>query len=1457
MLRFDQTNWAKGQAVYVFAPDDGRAEGDRTVVIQHSVISTSALYNRVPVRNVEVTVRDNDTPGVTVVPIRAGSYVSQLNAFEEDGVTQVLEGAAGIGVTDQVVVRLGAPPAQGTTVVLDVVVPAPLAQQITLSNPLGDPRLSLVNGQWRISFTSANWDQPLILGIEARDDAAKEDPFTAAISFVRNAATTDPNYLFPNLREPMATLDVRVLDNEMGGVLVTETDGATLLIRDDLTTQADESTNDTYSIRLTAPPSRSLNVDLLTDGLADVVAVNGSPVTLGIVGELRFSESYVGAISVSGATITRGAGVAGSFVEEGFRAGELLAISGVIGSFVISSVGATQITLATAPGLSGNIASATLFEVTRDGSYSGTVNADAGARTFARTDGGSWLADGFLEGQRVRIADAQGVSGDFKIALISGANATRDDVLTLTAEGVVPPSFKGPVSLTIQRIAASVLFTQNNYFTPYLVTLRADPNFTLPPPREGVKVAPAGEHLFAAIRGPLQVEGGVAVAGRPLPASLKLPGEADSARVTVPAQPAESRQIDVLNVFNDGSQQNLSGGLTTTRLSGFGAVEGLDFGDAGAIFGEPGVFKGSIDFGRILFGPDRFAISETDSTVDVVNLLLGQGDDLIDVRGTVNAVATVEVVGDVIVASDSSGGSLQQDGIDWLAAGFLPGQTVTIAGQAGSWTVLDIKDATADPNDNSVLVLGGPSLPSLVGPQRVIATDPPAPNAVVAITAVTTTTGAIVSRTAGSWIADGFRSGQLVGLDVVNSQTQQLAGVFRLRVGEISADGLQMTLIGVNLNLATPTSFRFWVDGPHGGLTMLHGGGNQVLRTVGDMATEAGTTRLTRLDGLGWANEGFAVGQTVQLNGDNGGTRTILSIGNATAGLAPAGAFAGWGAGSTLVLSGANFTASSGPRTLSVVNSIPGAAVVTQVGGDRFVVTEGGGPASPLVIYGDTSQDGVWYGGFAQDIRGYDFGARPFDPFPLLPAASKEEANWIMPLANGYRTGGNDVIDARPLFAATPVGSLPTVGLTAYGGVGNDTIFGSQAGDHLAGGSGNDVILGQRGNDHIYGDNGANVFFQSRTLVLTAVNRSSEPTIGLVFTPLYHYLTGFQLINGTTLKPQPSAERDLLTAGSDSLEGEGAGAAAGSSATTADIIFGDLGTITQDVRDPNLPHAQLQKIQTTGSVLSFASAATSNGLRDTILGGVGVDTIVGGPGDDSISGGGQIGETIIQDNTSPLVAAAPAPAGATAPALTQADAEAMLRAARGIWARSGEVDRAELKALRAVTVTVADLPGAMLGLEADGSRIVLDRDAAALGWFIDRTPRRNEEFVAAPQGGLVAVSADAAGRMDLLTAMVHELGHVLGLEHAAEGVMAEALDVGRRLLPEGGVTVAEPLALSAPRIFHEGLGGFVDPATGAWLDRNAVFEVPAQPAAAPAPPAAGGVDWSRGWRGAARAMLGL
>lgn len=179
-------------------------------------------------------------------------------------------------------------------------------------------------------------------------------------------------------------------------------------------------------------------------------------------------------------------------------------------------------------------------------------------------------------------------------------------------------------------------------------------------------------------------------------------------------------------------------------------------------------------------------------------------------------------------------------------------------------------------------------------------------------------------------------------------------------------------------------------------------------------------------------------------------------------------------------------------------------------------------------------------------------------------------------------------------------------------------------------------------------------------------------------------------------------------------------------------------------------------------------------------GGIGDDQLNGGSGNNTLTNGPDIPVT----TAGSALLAKEAGAG-DAYSLREEDLAAIVDGAMVRWADSDAGEAAGSGFLDGVTVEIRELPGLMLG-QAVGQRVIIDCDAAHHGWFIDPTPNDDAEF-ASPSagGGLVATADEADRRIDLLTVISHELGHVLGFEHEAdEGLMAPSLAAGTRLMPE-------------------------------------------------------------------------
>ena len=1120
----------------------------------------------------------------------------------------------------------------------------------------------------------------------------------------------------------------------------------------------------------------------LVDGLRNISVVSQLVERGAYTGQLAYTAAsqpfvlFAGNVTVSGTTVTRGSD--GSFIDDGFAIGQTISFGdGSTGKFVVAGFSVDGHTL-------------TLASAATNGTY---ASASKLLGTLRRIDGTSWLDSGFLEGQLFQLSDSAFAGQTFKIDLITDAVAgsKKLDLLVISdpahVGSVVPNAAKllssGTTTVSNKAtqwaaVAHFVASTDPNnptagladWYKAKTVNVVADPGFDTQPGHQNLRSFPKIEHRLDGIRGPLSVEGGTTSAVRAISRAIMLPGEANGPLFAVPPQPPESMSIDTLNIYDDGSRENLKGTLTSTALTGLNMGSGLDFTSLftpgqPAPFGEPGVYPGGISFGSISLvddpahpGKKIFSTDSGRSTIEVLNIMLGQGNDQLAILGSLvpgpdhdpltGAQTTVSTHGGVTAVHGGGNALLQVnanftlttvsgnavltrvDGLKWSDYGFTVGQrvllstpngaaafTVTgfanqtggigsrlllgggsaaivdqtaVGGFKGSVTVVDDLSVSGSFTVQSDRIIRNDNLPwqnlgfaigqqvafttggvttlytvtdfdngpgAGLGSALLLSGNPLTAGTVTGtvgvasrfnVTSLFTATATTLLRGTGSWLANGFAVGQQVA---VSGQPGTLT------VKSVSADGKTLTIAG-------------GVIASTGSVTLTVG----VVRVGGDNITVSGAAaayngtynvapgQITRTDSLSWTTDlHFAIGQQLSVNGVNAVGQTVgvpwlAANGETSAQLVVTGFSAD---GKTLFVNGTTLSTGSFKATV-VINS-------------------------PLVVYGDTSQDGVWYNGKTSTLSLGKFSNKPmphedalrltfgsitqfgktfgtitrttgswtdsgFVPEGLitvdgvlvgtvsqvinsgktlvlfradLTTSTDLSGLWtgltnaahnivqrnrlgqssdffIFPLANPFQYSGNDVIDASALYAAIPDGQLPTVGLTAYGGAGNDTIIGSQAGDHLAGGSGDDTILGQRGVDLIYGDAGFNVDLITRELTVTHVAKLAGVTAAVNLDP--------------------------LTAGRDTLYGDAPGSTKSDIyGDYDDVIIGDHGLVTQDVagaRDttkaaPTLPQA----LQTTMRARKIETAAPQNGADDQIYGNGGQDILLGGTGNDAIDGG--------------------------------------------------------------------------------------------------------------------------------------------------------------------------------------------------------------------------------------------
>jgi hypothetical protein len=111
-------------------------------------------------------------------------------------------------------------------------------------------------------------------------------------------------------------------------------------------------------------------------------------------------------------------------------------------------------------------------------------------------------------------------------------------------------------------------------------------------------------------------------------------------------------------------------------------------------------------------------------------------------------------------------------------------------------------------------------------------------------------------------------------------------------------------------------------------------------------------------------------------------------------------------------------------------------------------------------------------------------------------------------------------------------------------------------------------------------------------------------------------------------------------------------------------------------------------------------------------------------------------------------------------------------------------------------------PGGLPPGNAAGPTLRQDDKAAAWGWFLEPTPWDDREFTTPGNQG-------EQHRMDLLTVPEHEVGHLLGHDHQADGLMARTPTPGTRREPGRDARLAELTeTLSSVDVPADALPGF-------------------------------------------------
>ena len=504
-----------------------------------------------------------------------------------------------------------------------------------------------------LTFDSTNWDQAQTVEVRAQDDAAEEGVREVVIN--HSVMSDDDNFDAALVED----LHVTVFDDDQADIVIWESGTDTRILEGSVS----EGISDTWDVRLTRKPTHDVTVDLTDDSNSTDVVLSANTVTfdstnwdqvqtITVSSPVDAFEENLERVTVSHTATSsdlnfNGARVAEILVrvEDGDTAGAYITETG--GRTLIVDGGTDtsasqndeyKIRLRKQPTAEvkvhvygdGQTLPVAGAGVTIEDIASTTLSADFQSvqddNDLIVRAAGSWIDDGFLAGQTLRVS---GTSSNNKTMFISDISDDEKTIVLATGSNVTDEA----TSADFLVKAGVVTFNAQNWYQEVTVSLEPDPDFEPTATSYVTKKFAAEPHTTSKIQGSLIIDGGV-TAPRTLVSAVMLPSEQDTGPIDVDVSDNEAFENDRVYVHNDGSQANDTGEM---KLVSDVPNKGLaNVGTDAVLINGLGMSTGQITFNE---GTDDAPIMVAYyegiamRTIEIIEVMLGKGDDNFTVTG--------------------------------------------------------------------------------------------------------------------------------------------------------------------------------------------------------------------------------------------------------------------------------------------------------------------------------------------------------------------------------------------------------------------------------------------------------------------------------------------------------------------------------------------------------------------------------------------------------------------------------------------------------------------------------------------------------------------------------------------------------------------------------------------------------------------------------------------------------